>query len=112
MKSLCHKILQNVSILTNADRCSLFLVKGEKEKYFVSTLFDVSSDSTIEQMEKREEIRVNWGTGIVGFAAALGNLFSSRIAIRTNVSLIWLIVEPDITRATCFVHLFTISVER
>ena len=27
VKSLCHKILQNVSIITNADRCSLFLVK-------------------------------------------------------------------------------------
>lgn len=73
VKSLCHKILQNVSILTNADRCSLFLVKGEKEdRYFISTLFDVSSDSTIEQMEKREEIRVNWGTGIVGYAASSG----------------------------------------
>lgn len=72
VKSLCHKILQNVSILTNADRCSLFLVKGEKERYFVSTLFDVSSDSTIEQMEKREEIRVKWGTGIVGYAASSG----------------------------------------
>ena len=76
VKSLCHKILQNVSILTNADRCSLFLVKGEKndaKRYFVSTLFDVSSDSTIEQMEKREEIRVDWGTGIVGYAASSGS---------------------------------------
>lgn len=26
VKSLCHKILKNVSILTQADRCSLFLV--------------------------------------------------------------------------------------
>ncbi|OTF72121.1 hypothetical protein BLA29_012199, partial [Euroglyphus maynei] len=25
VKSLCHKILKNVSILTQADRCSLFL---------------------------------------------------------------------------------------
>ncbi len=27
--SLCHKILQNVCLLVNADRCSLFLVQGE-----------------------------------------------------------------------------------
>jgi hypothetical protein len=27
VKSLCHKILQNVSILLNADRGSLFLVQ-------------------------------------------------------------------------------------
>lgn len=30
VRSLCHKILQNVSILLNADRGSLFLVQGEK----------------------------------------------------------------------------------
>ena len=30
VRSLCHKILQNVAILTNADRCSLFLVQGDK----------------------------------------------------------------------------------
>lgn len=47
-------------------------MKGEKDRYFVSTLFDVSSDSTVEQMEKREEIRVKWGTGIVGYAASSG----------------------------------------
>lgn len=67
--------MQNVSILTNADRCSLFLVKGEKgdpDRHFRSTLFDVSSESTIEQMEKAEEIRVPWGTGIVGYAASSG----------------------------------------
>ena len=26
VRSLCHKILKNVTIITNADRCSLFLV--------------------------------------------------------------------------------------
>ncbi|CAG0881745.1 unnamed protein product [Cyprideis torosa] len=30
--SLCHKILQNVGTLTNANRCSLFLVKGAGEE--------------------------------------------------------------------------------
>lgn len=29
VKSLCHKILQNVSLLLNADRGSLFLVQGK-----------------------------------------------------------------------------------
>lgn len=76
IKSLCHKILQNISTLTNADRCSLFLVKGDKEdgdnRVIVSTLFDVSPDSTLEQMEGKEEIRVPWGTGIVGFVASSG----------------------------------------
>ena len=31
-RGLCHKILQNVGILTGADRCSLFLVKGDPKK--------------------------------------------------------------------------------
>lgn len=30
VRSLCHKILQNVSTLLNADRGSLFLVQGER----------------------------------------------------------------------------------
>ncbi|KAI1303641.1 Dual 3',5'-cyclic-AMP and -GMP phosphodiesterase 11 [Halotydeus destructor] len=75
VKSLCHKILQNVSILTNADKCSLFLVKGDKSdpnRHFVSTLFDVSCESTIEQMERAESIVVPWGTGIVGYVASTG----------------------------------------
>ncbi|CAG0902241.1 unnamed protein product [Darwinula stevensoni] len=74
VKWLCHKILQNVSILTNADRCSLFLVQGEREgeKGLVSTLFDVCSRSTPEQMIEKEEIQVPWGVGIVGYVAKTG----------------------------------------
>ncbi|XP_055948615.1 dual 3',5'-cyclic-AMP and -GMP phosphodiesterase 11-like isoform X2 [Argiope bruennichi] len=72
IRSLCHKILQNVSILTDADRCSLFLVRGDKgdpTRCLVSQLFDVSCSSTMEQMQQKEEIRIPWGTGIVGYVA-------------------------------------------
>ncbi|XP_076327227.1 dual 3',5'-cyclic-AMP and -GMP phosphodiesterase 11-like isoform X2 [Tachypleus tridentatus] len=75
VRSLCHKILQNVSVITHADRCSLFLVQGEKDfpnRCLVSQLFDVSSDSTLEQIEQKEEISVPWGRGIVGYVAASG----------------------------------------
>lgn len=75
VRPLCHKILQNVSILTGADRCSLFLVQGDKEsdnRCLVSTLFDVNPDSTVEQMEEKEEIRIAWGSGIVGYTAQSG----------------------------------------
>lgn len=128
VRSLCHKILQNVSILLNADRGSLFLVQGEKgsyddscrgpsnnlrsgnprlpstenvklnnrtsapnaisrtnslsssscsgnstrPRYLVSKLFDVCSRSTLQEMEKKEEIRIPWGTGIVGYVAESG----------------------------------------
>lgn len=75
IRSLCHKILQNVSILTKADRCSLFLVWGDKgspNRCLVSQLFDVSSDSTLQQMKEKEEIRLPWGKGILGYVAEKG----------------------------------------
>ena len=74
--SLCHKILQNVSILLNADRCSMFLVQGPKDsdsRVLVSTLFDVNIHSSLQDCkEKSEEIRVSWGMGIIGYVAQTG----------------------------------------
>jgi dual 3',5'-cyclic-AMP and -GMP phosphodiesterase 11 len=73
--SFVFGIAQNVSILTNADRCSLFLVQGERgseSRCLVSKLFDVCSQSTLEEMEKKEEIRIPWGSGIVGYVAHSG----------------------------------------
>ncbi|XP_068618142.1 dual 3',5'-cyclic-AMP and -GMP phosphodiesterase 11 isoform X2 [Battus philenor] len=80
VRVLCHKILQNVSILLDADRGSLFLVQGERAasphpqngRCLVSKLFDVCSKSTPEQMEQLEEIRIPWGSGIVGYVAESG----------------------------------------
>ncbi|KAG7312318.1 Dual 3'-5'-cyclic-AMP and -GMP phosphodiesterase 11 [Plutella xylostella] len=79
VRELCHKILQNVSTLLDADRGSLFLVQGDKTaadnqngRCLVSKLFDVCSKSTPEQMEKLEEIRIPWGSGIVGYVAESG----------------------------------------
>ncbi|XP_071051898.1 dual 3',5'-cyclic-AMP and -GMP phosphodiesterase 11 isoform X3 [Onthophagus taurus] len=86
VRSLCHKILQNVLMLLHADRGSLFLVQGEKGggctpsppgqaprgRCLVSKLFDVCSKSTLAEMEKKEEITIPWGTGIVGYVAESG----------------------------------------
>lgn len=150
IRSLCHKILQNVLMLLHADRGSLFLVQGSGNagcgvtinnnnntgnmqaiensglnlntgvsidddddevqgrsssastttdegartalvsggavgtvlsatlngsngsRLLVSKLFDVCSKSTLLEMEKREEIRIPWGTGIVGYVAESG----------------------------------------
>ena len=41
-------------------------------RYLVSQLFDVSGQSTIEQMVQNEEITIPWGTGIVGHVAEKG----------------------------------------
>lgn len=44
---LCHKILVNVGLLTQADRASLFLVKGTtKNRHLVAKLFDVTQDTS------------------------------------------------------------------
>ena len=74
LKSLCHKILQNVSILLNADRCSLFLIQGPKEgpRFLVSEVFDVNADSKVEDVQNLDPIRLPWGKGIVGYSAETG----------------------------------------
>ena len=75
--SLCHKILQNVAVMLNADRCSIFLVHGEENsenRCLVSKLFDVNMHSTLQDcMERGEEIRVAWDTGIIGYVANVGH---------------------------------------
>ena len=44
---LCHKILLNVGHLTKADRCSLFLARGPRDKrYLEAKLFDVDIDTS------------------------------------------------------------------
>ncbi|XP_074034856.1 phosphodiesterase 11 isoform X2 [Leptinotarsa decemlineata] len=85
VRCLCHKILQNVCMLLHADRGSLFLVQGDKnsgcphspgsgnrDRCLVSKLFDVCSKSTLMEMEKKEEIKIPLGTGIVGYVAESG----------------------------------------
>lgn len=38
----------------------------------MSKLFDVCSRSTLLEMEKKDEIKIPWGTGIVGYVAESG----------------------------------------
>lgn len=79
VNSLCHKILQNVCVLLNADRCSLFLVHGREgeDRFLEAKLFDVSADTTLEEVcENREAIRIPWGTGIIGHVAQTGELLN------------------------------------
>lgn len=45
---------------------------GCNSRCLVSKLFDVCSRSTLQEMEKKEEIRIPWGTGIVGYVAESG----------------------------------------
>ncbi|XP_076818911.1 cGMP-specific 3',5'-cyclic phosphodiesterase-like isoform X2 [Clavelina lepadiformis] len=73
--SVSHRILQNVSILLDADRCSLFLMREkEGEKFLVSRLFDVNKKSSLEEtIVLKNEIRINLGQGIAGLVGLTGN---------------------------------------
>lgn len=85
LNSLCHKILQNVLLLTKADRGSLFLVhgKGTDNCYLASKLFDVTSYSTAETSGK--EVRVAWGKGIVGYVAKTGETVNIANAYEVSI---------------------------
>jgi len=76
VKTLCYKILQNVSLLTSGDRCSIFIVKGSRDgsRFLSSQIFDVNADSKLEDLNNIEEITVPWGTGIVGYTAETGEV--------------------------------------
>lgn len=78
--SLCYKILQNVTLLLKADRCSLFLVQKEKnsdQRYLVSKLFDVTSQASLQDCVRNTEvIRIPFGNGIVGHVAKSGKLLN------------------------------------
>ncbi|CAF2942739.1 unnamed protein product [Rotaria sp. Silwood2] len=80
---VCHKILTNVSILTNSDRGSLFLARGPKDaRYLVSKLFDVTAGSTLEQSLHKEDqqIIIPFGKGIAGHVASTKEYINIRDA--------------------------------
>jgi len=86
---VCHKILINVSILTNSDRGSLFLARGPKDaRYLVSKLFDVTAGSTLEQSLHNEDqqIIIPFGKGIAGHVASTKEYINIPDAYEVNTS--------------------------
>ncbi|XP_035264308.1 dual 3',5'-cyclic-AMP and -GMP phosphodiesterase 11A [Anguilla rostrata] len=76
MTNLSYKILINVCIMLDADRCSLFLVEGPSHKRtLVSKFFDVHSGTTVRPSSSTlnsNEVQVPWGKGIIGYVAEHG----------------------------------------
>ncbi|KAL7887544.1 hypothetical protein AOLI_G00052650 [Acnodon oligacanthus] len=75
MTNLSYKILINVCIMVNANRCSLFLVEGPShKKTLVSKFFDVHSGTTVRPSSSMDsnEVQVPWGKGIIGYVAEHG----------------------------------------
>jgi len=90
---LCHKILQNVCLLLNADRCSLFLVQGQRGQAdcsLVSKLFDVGAGTSLEDSTRlSREIRVPWGTGIIGHVAVTGESLNITDAYKVQFLIVY-----------------------
>lgn len=86
---LCHKILRNVSLLTHADRGSLFLARGPPgHRYLVAKLFDVRHDTDLEQavkLARTEEIRIPFGVGIAGTVAQSKTLVNIQDAYNVRI---------------------------
>ena len=84
---LSCKILSNVAILTSADRCSLFLVKGTgKNRALVTQLFDVRKTSIVPELHNQTEVRIPWGKGIIGQVAMSGEsvIIPNAYEVRAN----------------------------
>lgn len=93
MDTLCHKILVNVSVLTNSDRGSLFLAKGSRgSRYLVAKLFDVTSHSVLqdalEAAGSEDKIPpIPFGVGIAGHVAQTKSHLNIRDAYQVSHSL-------------------------
>ncbi|XP_078661084.1 dual 3',5'-cyclic-AMP and -GMP phosphodiesterase 11A-like isoform X1 [Branchiostoma floridae x Branchiostoma belcheri] len=74
LTSLSYKILVNVGILLDADRCSLFLVEGPKgRRELVSKVFDVHAGTNVMPGYVGDNVvRIPWGMGIIGYVAEHG----------------------------------------
>lgn len=74
--NLGYKVLVNVCVMVNADRCSLFLVEGPThEKTLVSKFLDVHSGTSGQPYSSAvifAEVQVPWGKGIIGYVAEHG----------------------------------------
>ena len=88
LTNLSYKILINVCILVDADRCSLFLVEGPAHKRtLVSKFFDVHSGSTVRPSSspvRSGEVQVPWGKGIIGYVAEHGETVNIPNAYQVN----------------------------
>lgn len=88
LTNLSYKILINVCILVDADRCSLFLVEGPAhKKTLVSKFFDVHSGTTVRPSSSTlnsNEVQVPWGKGIIGYVAEHGETVNIPNAYEVN----------------------------
>ncbi|XP_059611325.1 cGMP-specific 3',5'-cyclic phosphodiesterase [Phlebotomus argentipes] len=83
---LCHKILVNVGLLTQADRGSLFLARNTPAgRILVAKLFDVTQDTALEEAMRQaheEPIVIPFGVGIAGIVAETKEIINIKDAYK------------------------------
>ena len=95
--SLSSKIVSNLSVLTDADKSSIFVVEGKNNNKpsLVSKIFDVHCGTHIFPSKNTDNcIRVPWGKGIIGYVAETGEtvnlLNASQVSDRFHIfSVVW-----------------------
>lgn len=88
VKCLSQKVVDNLSVLLDADGASLFLVDGPKGKQtLVSKVFDVHSGVSKFLMPScsggaadDNEVQLPWGIGVLGHVAQTGETVNLQIA--------------------------------
>lgn len=88
IKCLSQKVVDNLSVLLDADGASLFLVNGHKgKKTLVSKVFDVHSGVSkflmpgcTGEATDDNEIQLPWGIGVLGHVAQTGETVNLQIA--------------------------------
>lgn len=83
---LCHKILVNVGLLTQADRGSLFLSRNTAAgRILVAKLFDVTQDTPLEEAIRQaheDPIVIPFGVGIAGIVAETKEIINIKDAYK------------------------------
>lgn len=74
IRTLLHTMLKYIAMIVNADKSSLFLVRGEPgdpNRHLVSQLFDVTQNSEVSS-ETSQSYTIPWGKGLIGHVAKSG----------------------------------------
>lgn len=72
VSEILHQIFTQKINLMHQLSSTKTIIYSLSDRCLVSKLFDVCPRSTIAEMDRQEEVRVTWGTGIAGFVAESG----------------------------------------
>lgn len=104
LKSLSHKIVDDLTVLLDCDAGSLFLVdgppRGSRRRRLVSKVFDVHSGARSQFLlpdgmkcdvtATDNEVQIPWGVGILGHVASTGETVNLDVACEVRRTYVFL----------------------